>query len=299
MPELPEVETVARDLQRVVAGATIRDATVSWDRTIRHPQPPERFVAEVAGRDDPTRGPASEDGPPPPRGRARDDGRAPDDRRAARRARGNASGPVRPRRVRARRRPRAAVPRCAEVRADRAVARGRAADRRRRTWRAVEARRGGEPPISDRRGVQRPWSRAAQSWLHGRAAEGTTRTAEREAEDAAPRPVLHRRRGKHLRRRGAVAGAAAPAARGGHARRCRSAAAASVHPQGPAAGDREPRQQLQRLRERRWRARRERGAADGLPAHRPALLPMRAADPAHRRRPAQHPLLPPLPGRSR
>lgn len=49
MPELPEVETVARDLQRWVAGATIRDATVHWDRTIRHPQPAERFVAEVAG----------------------------------------------------------------------------------------------------------------------------------------------------------------------------------------------------------------------------------------------------------
>ena len=43
------------------------------------------------------------------------------------------------------------------------------------------------------------------------------------------------------------------------------------------------------------RARRERGAADGLPAHRPAMLPMRAADPAHRRRPAQHPLLSTLP----
>jgi formamidopyrimidine-DNA glycosylase len=49
MPELPEVETVARDLQRWVAGATIVDATVHWDRTIRHPQPPERFVAEVSG----------------------------------------------------------------------------------------------------------------------------------------------------------------------------------------------------------------------------------------------------------
>ena len=49
MPELPEVETVARDLQRWVAGATIRDATVSWDRTIRHPQPPDRFVAEIRG----------------------------------------------------------------------------------------------------------------------------------------------------------------------------------------------------------------------------------------------------------
>ena len=49
MPELPEVETVARDLQRWVVGATIRDAVVHWDRTIRHPQPPERFVAEIGG----------------------------------------------------------------------------------------------------------------------------------------------------------------------------------------------------------------------------------------------------------
>ena len=49
MPELPEVETVARDLQRWVAGATIADAEVRWERTIRHPQPGERFVAEVQG----------------------------------------------------------------------------------------------------------------------------------------------------------------------------------------------------------------------------------------------------------
>jgi formamidopyrimidine-DNA glycosylase len=49
MPELPEVETVARDLQRAVAGATIRDAEVCWERTIRHPQPPERFIEEIRG----------------------------------------------------------------------------------------------------------------------------------------------------------------------------------------------------------------------------------------------------------
>ncbi|MDQ4036573.1 MAG: bifunctional DNA-formamidopyrimidine glycosylase/DNA-(apurinic or apyrimidinic site) lyase [Chloroflexota bacterium] len=49
MPELPEVETVARDLQRLVAGATIVDAAVRWDRTIRHPQPPERFATEISG----------------------------------------------------------------------------------------------------------------------------------------------------------------------------------------------------------------------------------------------------------
>jgi formamidopyrimidine-DNA glycosylase len=49
VPELPEVETVARDLQRWVAGATIADVTVSWARTIRHPEPPERFAAELRG----------------------------------------------------------------------------------------------------------------------------------------------------------------------------------------------------------------------------------------------------------
>ena len=49
MPELPEVETVARDLQRWVAGATISDAEVRWERTIRHPQPAERFVGELRG----------------------------------------------------------------------------------------------------------------------------------------------------------------------------------------------------------------------------------------------------------
>jgi formamidopyrimidine-DNA glycosylase len=49
MPELPEVETVARDLQRRVAGAVITDVDVRWDRTVRHPEPPERFAAELRG----------------------------------------------------------------------------------------------------------------------------------------------------------------------------------------------------------------------------------------------------------
>ncbi|HEY8179129.1 MAG TPA: DNA-formamidopyrimidine glycosylase family protein, partial [Candidatus Limnocylindria bacterium] len=48
MPELPEVETVARDLQRWVAGAQIIDAEVRWARTIRHPEP-EQFAAEIRG----------------------------------------------------------------------------------------------------------------------------------------------------------------------------------------------------------------------------------------------------------
>jgi formamidopyrimidine-DNA glycosylase len=49
MPELPEVETVARDLAPLVIGARIVDAEVLWDRTVRHPLPPERFVAEIRG----------------------------------------------------------------------------------------------------------------------------------------------------------------------------------------------------------------------------------------------------------
>jgi formamidopyrimidine-DNA glycosylase len=49
MPELPEVETVARDLQRWVAGASIADVEVRWERTVRHPLPAERFAAELRG----------------------------------------------------------------------------------------------------------------------------------------------------------------------------------------------------------------------------------------------------------
>jgi formamidopyrimidine-DNA glycosylase len=49
MPELPEVETVARDLQSRVAGARITDVRVLWPRTIANPQPPEQFAVEVRG----------------------------------------------------------------------------------------------------------------------------------------------------------------------------------------------------------------------------------------------------------
>jgi formamidopyrimidine-DNA glycosylase len=48
MPELPEVETVARDLHRWVAGARIADAEVRWPRTVAHPEP-DAFVEQVRG----------------------------------------------------------------------------------------------------------------------------------------------------------------------------------------------------------------------------------------------------------
>ena len=49
MPELPEVETVVRDLRPLITGATIVDATTLWARTLRGIDP-EAFAAGVAGR---------------------------------------------------------------------------------------------------------------------------------------------------------------------------------------------------------------------------------------------------------
>src|SRR6476660_5894847 len=49
MPELPEVETVVRDLRPLITGATIVDATTHWGRTLRGITP-EAFADGVAGR---------------------------------------------------------------------------------------------------------------------------------------------------------------------------------------------------------------------------------------------------------
>src|SRR3954463_15087427 len=49
MPELPEVETVARDLRGLIVGATIVDVVTFWERTLRE-MTPEDFADGVAGR---------------------------------------------------------------------------------------------------------------------------------------------------------------------------------------------------------------------------------------------------------
>jgi formamidopyrimidine-DNA glycosylase len=49
MPELPEVETVARDLRPLLVGATIVGARCSWARTLRT-HDPDAFADAVAGR---------------------------------------------------------------------------------------------------------------------------------------------------------------------------------------------------------------------------------------------------------
>ena len=49
MPELPEVETVARDLRALVTGAQIAGVRCDWPRTVRD-EDVEGFVAAVVGR---------------------------------------------------------------------------------------------------------------------------------------------------------------------------------------------------------------------------------------------------------
>ncbi len=49
MPELPEVETMARDLAPLVEGATIEGAWWDWDKVVRYPDH-EAFAREIRGR---------------------------------------------------------------------------------------------------------------------------------------------------------------------------------------------------------------------------------------------------------
>ena len=49
MPELPEVETIARDLRPLVSGRAIVGARTDWPRIVAHPDP-EAFVAGLRGR---------------------------------------------------------------------------------------------------------------------------------------------------------------------------------------------------------------------------------------------------------
>jgi formamidopyrimidine-DNA glycosylase len=50
VPELPEVETIARELRPDVVGRTIKNAWFDWPNQIKHPAPSE-FVAAVKGRE--------------------------------------------------------------------------------------------------------------------------------------------------------------------------------------------------------------------------------------------------------
>jgi formamidopyrimidine-DNA glycosylase len=49
MPELPEVETIARELEPLVRDAVIVDAWLDWPRAVRHPAP-DGFLTGLRGR---------------------------------------------------------------------------------------------------------------------------------------------------------------------------------------------------------------------------------------------------------
>jgi formamidopyrimidine-DNA glycosylase len=50
VPELPEVETIARELRPLLVGRRITSAWFDWPNQIKHP-PPEQFATAVLGRD--------------------------------------------------------------------------------------------------------------------------------------------------------------------------------------------------------------------------------------------------------
>ncbi|MRG87670.1 DNA-formamidopyrimidine glycosylase [Salinibacillus xinjiangensis] len=47
MPELPEVETVKKTLNKIILGKTIKDVTVYWENIIQYPKEVEAFSAEL------------------------------------------------------------------------------------------------------------------------------------------------------------------------------------------------------------------------------------------------------------
>jgi formamidopyrimidine-DNA glycosylase len=51
VPELPEVETIARELRPLAQGATITTFWTDWPPAIKHPTEDGRFAADVAGRE--------------------------------------------------------------------------------------------------------------------------------------------------------------------------------------------------------------------------------------------------------
>ncbi len=50
MPELPEVETIARELRPLVVGSVVTEVWTDWPRVIRHPAP-DAFARELVGRE--------------------------------------------------------------------------------------------------------------------------------------------------------------------------------------------------------------------------------------------------------
>lgn len=50
MPELPEVETISKDLNKKIPGLIIRDFWTDWKKSIKYPSSLEKFKKEIIGR---------------------------------------------------------------------------------------------------------------------------------------------------------------------------------------------------------------------------------------------------------
>ena len=198
MPELPEVETVARDLRGLVVGARISGVRVSWLKTLRS-QDPEAFARAVVGREIVGTSRRAKLVVLELDDRERDHDPPQDDRPA----------------VRA---PAAAVPTiptsgscwssrtggsCGSAISASSDASGSpGGTRSRATWRASSAGRRGSRASGRSRSMRRSRARVFREADPG---------AQGPAEAAAARPGVRRRRRQHLRGRGAVGVAAPPA----------------------------------------------------------------------------------------
>src|SRR5690625_4137605 len=49
MPELPEVETIRKTLEKLVIGKKIKDITIHWPNIIKYPDDVEHFKQELIG----------------------------------------------------------------------------------------------------------------------------------------------------------------------------------------------------------------------------------------------------------
>src|SRR5487761_2326561 len=272
MPELPEVETVARDLRRLIVGATITGATGDWPRAIASHASLATFSDAVAGR--------------------RVDA-------VGRRAKlvvvdlaGGAALTIHLKMTGQLFVVPAGAPSDRHVHLTFALGDGR-------ELRFRDIRKFGRvglwprDPLSgavlDAEDGGELFARHGPEPLDDAFTLRAFRT--RLATQAAPaRPGLHRRDRQHLRGRGALARPAPPVAPRRFAPSARRGAPLSRDAGRPGRGDRASRLVDRRLHGARWR-RRDAGAPGGLPAGRSAVRALRAADPADRGRAAGNALL--------
>ena len=275
MPELPEVETVARDLRPLIVGATIVGARCSWARTLRT-HTPEAFAEAVAGRRIEAVG---------------------------RRAKlvvidlsGDAALTIHLKMTGQLFVVPADAPMDPYVRLVLELADGREI-RFRDIRKFGKVGLYGRDPVTGELVPRSAGRRCSPRSVPSRsirrspcASSGAPAAAVGPAQAAPARPVVRGRCRQHLRRRGAVDGPPPPAPDGRHAAARRRAPAVRGAADDPGRGHRATRQLDRRLHRAR-RRRLDAGAAAGLPADRRAVSALRAAGQADRHRRPVHPFL--------